>query len=477
MILVHMNAMALQFLYAVIVASAVVATMGRQHLVGDEGMLRIPLQRRAKNDMMSSQKHRREPWSTSSYSRGNRKVPATKDVVINQSPYISQDGTATTEDHMKDDSDSDYVLLHDYENAQYFAEILVGTPGQVFKVVMDTGSSNLWVPGHRCFSLACWIHPTYHPGRSTTYKPNGTSFSIQYGSGSLTGSFNTDNVQVGNLVVHGQSFAESTKEPGLTFSVAKFDGILGLAFQSLSVGYQVPLFDNMVAQGLVNENLFGVWLNNVESSSSESLSDDNAVMTSTPGGEITFGGLDERHYTGSITYVPLIAETYWLFKVDRIYIHTPAATYGDDDATENKHNFGTNVGAILDTGTSLLTGPSTEIDKIQALIGGRGTGVPNEYSVNCAELSSMPPVQFEINGETFILSPQDYVLQAGNNVCLSGFMGLDLPQRTGVQWILGDVFIRKYYTIFDKQNSRLGFALATTSNELQRSAYSTMSHM
>jgi len=165
--------------------------------------------------------------------------------------------------------------------------------------------------------------------------------------------------------------------------------------------------------------------------------------------------LDERHYKGSLHYVPLIEETYWLFRVDRI--HIDPGLYGDE------HSFGVNVGAIVDTGTSLLTGPSTEIDKIQLLIGGRATGVPNEYSVNCADLSSMPPVQFEIGNETFLLEPKDYVVQAGNDVCLSGFMGLDLPQRTGVQWILGDVFIRKYYTVFDKGNSRLGFAIATSS--------------
>jgi saccharopepsin len=122
----------------------------------------------------------------------------------------------------------------DYSNLQYYAEIGLGTPPQSFKVVLDTGSSNLWVPGASCTSIACFLHAKYDATASSSYKQNGTAFGIQYGSGSVEGYISKDILEIGDLKIKNQLFGEATKEPGLAFAFGKFDGILGLAYDTIS---------------------------------------------------------------------------------------------------------------------------------------------------------------------------------------------------------------------------------------------------
>lgn len=91
----------------------------------------------------------------------------------------------------------------------------------------------MWVPSTRCSSIACFLHSKYDAEKSSTYQANGTEFKIQYGSGSLEGIISNDVVRIGDLEIVGQDFAESTVEPGLAFAFGKFDGILGLGYDTV----------------------------------------------------------------------------------------------------------------------------------------------------------------------------------------------------------------------------------------------------
>ncbi|KAK4398925.1 Aspartic proteinase [Sesamum angolense] len=184
-----------------------------------------------------------------------------------------------------DAADTDIVALKNYMDAQYFGEIGIGTPPQKFTVIFDTGSSNLWVPSAKCyFSVPCSSIPNTSLASRVLTKKNGKPAAIHYGTGAISGFFSEDNVKVGDLVVKDQEFIEATREPSVTFLVAKFDGILGLGFQEISVGNATPVWYNMLRQGLVKEPVFSFWLNrNVEEEE---------------GGELVFGGVDPNHFKG-----------------------------------------------------------------------------------------------------------------------------------------------------------------------------------
>lgn len=282
-------------------------------------------------------------------------------------------------------------------------------------MIYDTGSSNLWVPTKNKFLQH---HHLYNKKKSSSYKPNGTAFSIQYGSGAVSGEFVNDVFQMGPFAVPNYNFAACSDMSGfgISYYIAKFDGILGLGWDALVVKGGPSPITALVNSGQLEEPVFAFYL----------------PSTSGASGELVLGGVDPAHYTGDFHVVPLSSKTYWAIDMDGMYI-------GGEKVSSTKK-------AIMDSGTSLLAGPKAEIKKIADMVGATPL-VAGEYKVDCS--ANGPDIEIELNGKKFALTFADYIIEAGAGQCILGMIGMDVPAPNGPLWILGDVFMRKFYVKFD----------------------------
>ncbi|XP_010007840.1 PREDICTED: pepsin A-like [Nestor notabilis] len=317
--------------------------------------------------------------------------------------------------------------MQNYMDNSYYGTISIGTPPQEFTVIFDTGSSNLWVPSVYCASIACSNHKLFNPAKSSTFISTNDSIYIAYGTGSMSGILGYDTVRVADIDVNNQVFGLAESEPGDTFYYSPFDGILGLAYPSIASDGATPVFDNMMSEGLVARDLFSVYLSKDESS----------------GSFVLFGAIDPYYVTNGITWIPLSAETYWQITMDSVAMNGEAVACASS------------CQAIVDTGTSLLTMPNNDLTNLFNALGAYSNG-----EIDCDAVDTLPDVVFYISGAAFPVTPSAYVVEVSILLGwgLGGLQGMDVPTESGELWILGDVFIREYYVIFNRGKNMVGLS-------------------
>jgi hypothetical protein len=362
--------------------------------------------------------------------------------------------------------------FYDYADAEYYGNITIGTPAtQEFRVILDTGSSNLWVVDNSCknggdcpayCSIQAFCQLLCDPSccggangghsnddgpcdqkqqfdqtKSTSYKKDGRDWSIQYGTGSASGFLGTDTVALGDkgstqLAIPSTTFGQADHLASF-FTDQPLDGILGLAFRSIAVDDVQPVFQHAVELKLVEQPIFTVWLKR-----------DGGSATGQNGGQITYGGLDTEHCdTSNVKYIKLSSETWWEFNIQGVAVN---------DKKQTKK-----WSAISDTGTSLIAGPKGPLDNLVKATG--ATYNPNYglYSVDCKASFTWSifagDAEFKISADNMIWEIEKGSCVLAYDVFDAGFGGPD--------FILGDPFIRQFCQIYEVKEGKVGFAAST----------------
>ncbi|BFF92536.1 aspartic proteinase A2 [Drosophila madeirensis] len=328
------------------------------------------------------------------------------------------------------DTDKIRLPLRNRNNVEYFGIVSMGTPKQMFKVMLDTGSSNTWLPSSNCArsNWACQNHRRYDSSRSSSHVKDGRNFTLFYGAGSVIGYLSKDTLHFGGKELPNLIFGEAMFQYQEVFDSVIFDGIVGLGLGERAWANSTPFLELLCAQHLVEECVFSVYL--------------RRVPGSLRGGEIIIGGIDKSRFSGSIHYVPLTEYGYWKFEITKVSV--------------GLEKIDVSVSAILDTGTSNILIPEQSYDILHKAL--KATTDYGMSFVTC-ELDSLPNIKLLIAGRTFPITPMDYVkevlLEDNIKVCITRFSPINLNF-----WILGDVFLGRYYTVYDATEKRVGLARA-----------------
>ncbi|OAA66447.1 aspartic-type endopeptidase [Niveomyces insectorum RCEF 264] len=337
----------------------------------------------------------------------------------------------------------------------YFVQAQFGAGKTPLYMLLDTGAGTTWVMGTDCASPACGMHNTFGAAQSKTLKTSDDTFSIAYGSGTVSGSLASDTVTVGAVsLALSFGLANTTSDD---FTHFPFDGILGL---SLSEGVTDNFWQTVKKDQALPANIFGVSLWR------ETGNDDGGVNT----GEIVFGATDPSQYTGSIGYTPVAS-----------------AAGGDwavplDDIGYNGGKAGvTGRLAYIDTGTTYVFGPPADVAALHKQIPGASSSDGITYTVPCGDgdgggFDDLPPLTVYFSGVAYNMSAADWLSPPASSggSCTSNVYGHAVVSDA---WLLGDTFIKNVYAVFDADQSRIGFAekpaIVASASQASPSASST----
>ncbi|KIK81195.1 hypothetical protein PAXRUDRAFT_199653 [Paxillus rubicundulus Ve08.2h10] len=331
------------------------------------------------------------------------------------------------------------LLTNQNADSSYFGSLALGTPPVSFNVILDTGSADLWVADSGC-QTGCSGISVFDSASSSTYQNRGQEFSVTYGSGQVIGILAEDAVQMAGFSVQNQPFGAVTQISSRLLT-SPVSGLLGLGWQSISSSGQMPFWETLASSGAWSQPLMAFQLTRFVNAT-------NAAPVE-PGGSFTMGFLNESLYTGQIDFQNLpTTPSYWLLPMTELTVQGNAISIPTGSASYS----------AIDTGTTLIGGPSNVIQVIYAQIPGSQPGTGNWEGYYTYPCSTTVNVAISFGGPSWPVSPADFKLtQVSTSQCIGAFFELNTGSNAP-EWIVGDTFLKNVYSVFRYSPPSIGFA-------------------
>ncbi|CAI7628755.1 unnamed protein product [Penicillium pancosmium] len=301
----------------------------------------------------------------------------------------------------------------------------VGSQQEEMWLALDTGSPSSWVFSSKCTTETCTKHHTFNISESSSFNSNDSTYSLGYGSGEVKGDLGQDTMSIAGMdITFTFGFAESATDP---FDNYPIDGILGMG-RSYTGGWKIPSFMDVVAEKAgLSSNIVGLSLSRASDNKKD--------------GEVNFGTVDTTKFDGEISYTTTNAET-WTIPLGDVYVNGEAGNFTGRNAT-------------IDSGSTYVFVPPADAATLFGLIPNSKQSGEN-YIIPC---DSTATIEFEFSGVKYTVQPDDYIGTKSKDKskpgCISTIVGHQSSKSN--TWLLGDVFLKNVYSVFDFDNGQIGF--------------------
>eukprot|EP00347_Sterkiella_histriomuscorum_P013419 403364776 len=359
----------------------------------------------------------------------------------NYNPTVKQ-SNADTSNPQKQTID---FPLQNIRNILYWGTLKVGNPPVELKVDFDTGSTNMWIVKTCSSQENSNDEGCYDSQNSHTAVQLEQASHITFGKGQLTGPWGQDSIWIGDqyeLKNQHMAFAQ--------ISDAFVDGtgiLLGLGYPQMAAYGFTPFFDHIMESGILPKNIF-----------SFSLSSSSDIPS-----HLILGEIDNNQFEGDLKYYPVVDKQFWTINLNDVLVGNKSL--GICQPMRQCY-------VAIDSGTSFLTFPQELYDQVQDQF---------PHNVPCSSDQQYQDITYVFEDRTKYTIPADKYIKkykSTTNIeqqesqqeftCDTVISPLNLVSYTQKQiFLLGDVFMQQYYTVFDRDQDRIGIAKAKIDGIIQ----------